>query len=86
LLLQEVAVLWMNPRKDEFHRRFRPCVTLKDSEGLVRPEELSAGNLPPEAACVTKSLSFGQVGFAPSEFLSQEFVLHDAHVSADGSL
>src|SRR4051794_39390544 len=83
LLLHQVAVLWMNPRKDEFQRWFRPCVTLKDSEGLVGPEELSARNLPAEAACVAKSLSFSQVSFAPSEFLSQQFVLRDVHGSAE---
>jgi hypothetical protein len=32
------------------------------------------------------SLSFGQLGFAPSKFPSQEFVLHNVHVSADDSL
>jgi hypothetical protein len=76
----------MPEAQDEFQRRFRRCITLKDSEGLVGPEDLSAGNLPPKAASVTESLGFGQASFAPSEFLSQEFVLHDVHVSADDSL
>jgi hypothetical protein len=73
----------MNQRKGEFHRRFRPCATLTDSEGLVAPEEFSAGDLPAEIACVTESLSFGQLRFAPSELLSLEFVLHENHSSAE---
>jgi hypothetical protein len=82
--LHLVAVLWVNPRKNEFHRRFRPYVTLKDSEGIVGPEELSARNLPPEGAHVTESLNFGRVSFTPSPFLGQEFVLNDVHGSAEG--
>jgi hypothetical protein len=72
----------MNQRKGEFHRRFRPCATLNDSEGLVAPEEFSAGDLPAEIACVTESLSFGQLRFASSELLSLEFVLRENHVIA----
>ena len=83
LQLHQVAVLWMNQRKGEFHGWFRPCATLNDSEGLLAPEEFSAGELPAEIACVTESLSFGQLRFASSELLSLEFVLRENHGSAE---
>jgi hypothetical protein len=73
----------MNQRKGEFHHRFRPCATLNDSEGLVAPEEFSAGDLPAEIACVTESLSFGQLRFASPELLSLKFVLRENHGSAE---
>src|SRR5580692_6116864 len=65
----------MNPGECKSQRRLRIRIALKDSEGLVRPENLSARNLPSEASGVAESLGFGQVGFAPSELLVQEFVL-----------
>ncbi len=83
LLLHRVAVLRMNSREDKFHRRIHIRIALKDSEGLVRPEYLPAGNLPSQAAGVAESLGFGQVGFAPSELLGQELVLSDVYGAAD---
>src|ERR1700691_2151595 len=75
LLLHQFTVLRMNPGECKSQRRLRIGTALKDSKGLVRPEDLSARNLPSEASGVAESLGFGQVGFAPSELLGQEFVL-----------
>src|ERR1700722_19861242 len=73
----------MNSGESKSKCRLRIRIALKDSEGLVRPEYLPAGNFPSEAAGVAESLGFGQVGFAPSELLSQELVLSDVDRAAD---
>ena len=53
LPLHQIVVLAMNSREDKINRRFRPRITLKDTEGLVGPEDLPTGNLPAEATCMT---------------------------------
>src|ERR1700723_892628 len=86
LLLHHFAVLRVNPGERKSQRRLRTRIALKDSEGLVRPENLSARNLPSEASGVAESLGFGQVGFAPSELLGQEFVLSNIDGAPDALL
>lgn len=61
LLLHQVAVLRMNSREDKFRRRLRGSIALKDSVGLFGPENLSARNVPAEAACLSESLGLGQL-------------------------
>src|ERR1700722_8823072 len=83
LLLDQFAVLRMKSGESNSQRRLRIRIVLKDSEGLIRPEYLPAGNPPSEAAGVAESLGFGQVGFAPSKLLSQELVLRDVDGAAN---
>src|SRR2546427_5464666 len=76
-LLHRRAIIWVNSREDKFHRRFRSWIALKDSERLVGPEDLAAGNLPPEATCVTQLLRFGQVGFASPDGFFRNLTFRD---------
>src|SRR5690242_9351136 len=81
LLLDQFAIVGMNSREGNFQSRV--CfiwIAFKDSEGLVGPEDLPAGNFPAEAACVTKSLGFGQISFAsPGRFFRN---LREGHPEA----
>src|SRR5260370_40643325 len=85
LLLHQVAVLAMNSREDKIHRRFRPRITLKDSEGLVGPEDLPSGDLPAKAARMTEPLCFCQVRFAPAEFLGPALLPRNVYGPTNGS-
>src|SRR6202162_5058149 len=83
LLLHPFAVLPVDLREDNSHRRFRPWITLEDSEGLVGPKDLPARNAPAETARVTEPLSFRQVRFAPAEFLGQKLVFRYVYGAAN---
>src|SRR4029077_6031946 len=86
LLLHQVAVLAMNSRENKIHRRFHPRVTLKDSEGLVGPEDFPTDYLPAEAPRATEPLSFRQVRFATLQLLAHLFLLSYIHSSANDPL
>ena len=58
------AILRMGALEDKFQGRFHRPVTSKDSEGLVRPDDLSAGGIPAKAPGVAQSLRLGQIHFA----------------------
>ncbi len=47
--------------------RFRRPVTSKDPESLVRPDDLSAGDVPSKASGAAQSLRFSQIHFAVQE-------------------
>src|SRR5580704_9454718 len=83
LLLHPFAVLPMDLREDKFHRRFRPWITLEDSEGLVGPKDLPTGNAPAETAGMTEPLCFGKVRFTSPEVLGQELVLRNVYGAAN---
>src|ERR1700752_4930281 len=51
--------------------------------GFGCPDNFPRVRFPTEAACLTKSLGFGQVGFAASQFLSQELVRGDVNSCSD---
>src|ERR1700752_947771 len=51
--------------------------------GFGCPDNFARVRFPTEAACLTKSLGFGQVGFAASQFLSQELVRRDVNSCSD---
>ena len=55
----------------------------EDSESLLGPEVFVRGNIPAEAACVTESLRFRKIRFAPAEFLGEEFVRRNVYGAAN---
>src|ERR1700682_1762823 len=63
-LLHGSTIFRMSPLDNKFHGRFRRSVTLEDSEGFVRPDDLSAGDIPSKAPGTAQSLRFGQIHFA----------------------
>src|SRR5229473_8002206 len=73
----------MNSREGKFQSRFCLWIAFKDSEGLVGPEDLPAGNFPPEAACVTKFLGFGQISFASPDSFFRHSTFRDIRYRAD---
>src|ERR1700746_3648522 len=73
----------MNSREGKFQSRFCLWIAFKDSEGLVGPEDLPAGNFPPEAACVTKFLGFGQISFASPDRFFPNLTFRDIHYRTD---
>src|ERR1700733_1788098 len=74
-LLKEGPILRMNRLHNHVQGRLRAAVILEDAIGFVRPDNLSRIRIPPEAAGVTESLSFGQVGFAPLRLLGALYEL-----------
>src|ERR1700730_3421265 len=66
-LLHGSAIFRMGALDDKFHGRLRRPVTSKYSESLVRPDNLSACDIPSKAASAAQSLRFGQIHFAVQE-------------------
>src|SRR5690242_15143176 len=64
-LLHPGSVFRMNPLQNAFDRRCGRAVVLEDSKGLVRPDDLAGGRLPPEASRMAEPLRFREVRLAP---------------------
>src|ERR1700739_2729233 len=86
VLLCEGPVIGMYALHHHVQNRFRAAIVFEDAIGFLRPDNLSAFGFPAKAACMTEPLRFGQVGFSPSEFLSQKLVLRNVYGCADDSL
>src|SRR3954469_18214945 len=82
-LLDLLSVIRMGSLHNQRDRNLGFRVELKYPKGFIRPEDLSARNVPPEAAGATEPLRFRQIGFSPPEFLSQFFLLGDIQRVAD---
>ena len=64
-LLHPGSVFRVNPLEDAFDGRCGRAVVLEDSKGLVRPDDLAGGRLPPEASRMAEPLRFREVRLAP---------------------
>ena len=64
-LLHPGSVFGVNPLEDAFDGRCGRAVVLEDSKGLVRPDDLAGGRLPPEASRMAEPLRFREVRLAP---------------------
>src|ERR1700758_3267344 len=64
-LLHPGSVFGVNPLEDTFDGRCGRAVVLEDSKGLVRPDDLAGGRLPPEASRMAEPLRFREVRLAP---------------------
>src|SRR5208283_6068147 len=73
----------MKPLVDQWQGWLRGSVKFEDSKGLVRPEDLFAGNAPAETSGVTQPLCLRKVPFAAPLFLGHPLLLSDIHPSAD---
>src|SRR6266478_10124066 len=62
-LLHGGTIFRMRALDNKFHGWFRRPVTAEDSEGLVRPGNLSAGDFPCKASGAAQSLRLGQIHF-----------------------
>jgi hypothetical protein len=78
-LLNERPILRMSSLDHQVQGRLGGTIVLKDAISFVCPDKLSRIRVPPEAAGVTESLGFRQVGFAPPEFPSEKLVLGDVN-------
>src|SRR5277367_2343517 len=63
-LKHKSAILGMNPFYDPVKRYLLRRIVFEYAVGLLRPHNLAGVWCPPETACVTESLGFGQIGFA----------------------
>src|SRR5256714_56064 len=79
VLLHHFAIVAMNSRDNEIHGRLRFWAALKDSEGLVGPEDFAARHLPAEAAGVTEFLGIGQIHFAAPDGLLCNLAVRDVN-------
>src|SRR5216683_6797433 len=67
----------MNAVQNHWQRHVRRRGEFKNTERLVGPEVLVGGDVPPEAACTTQLLGFGQVCFASANCLVRIFTFGD---------
>src|ERR1700754_3451590 len=61
------AVFRMGALENELHGWLRRPITFEDSKRLIRPDDLSALDIPSEASSTGQSLRFGQVHFAAQQ-------------------
>ena len=73
-------------RSKEIECRIDAPVVIKDSKILVRPNQSSAGYLPPEAAGVTERLRLIAIRLAATELLRRGSLLGDVHESPVAAL
>src|SRR6266446_6785373 len=62
-LLYKRSIVRVSSLHYHFYRGFGGGFVSEDPEGFLGPVDLSAGNMPAEAACVAQFLSFGQIRF-----------------------
>src|SRR5712671_6134262 len=62
---------------------FLGAVVFENTIGLVRPNDLSGIRFPPEAACLTQSLGFGEIGFASPDRFFRHFAFRDIRYRTD---
>src|ERR1700687_2801061 len=84
-LLKESTILRMKTSHQHVQCRLPGTLVLEDAISFVCPDIFSRIRIPPEAACVTESLGFGQVSFAPAKLLSKSLVLRDIYGVANDS-
>src|ERR1700746_3187645 len=79
-------ILRMDALQNHWQGNFRGRGEFKNTEGFVRPEDLSGGNVPPETACMAEPLGLCQIGLATSEFPSEKLVVRNVHPCPQGTL
>src|SRR6266849_8956555 len=62
---------------------FPGAVVFENTIGLVRPNDLSGIRFPPEAASLTQSLGFGEIGFASPDSFFRHSTIRDIRDRAD---
>src|SRR5712664_1821764 len=62
---------------------FPGAVVFENTIGLVRPNDLSGVRFPSEAAGLTQSLGFGEIGFASPDSFFRHFAFRDIRYRAD---
>src|SRR4029453_6437059 len=83
VLLHHFAIVGMNSRENKIDRRLRFWTALKNSEGLVGPEDLAARHLPAEAARVAQLLGFSKIRFASADSFLRNLAVRDIYYRAD---
>src|SRR4029077_3976918 len=79
LLLDQLAVLRVNSREDEFQRRLNLLRTLKDSERLVGPEYFPTRDAPAKTSCVAERLCLGKICLSTLQLLGELLLLSDIY-------
>src|ERR1700746_2071423 len=79
-------ILGLDTLHHHVYGRLLGAIVFEDAVGFVRPDNLSIVRLPAKAARMTKSLSFGQISFAPPDYFFGNFALRDIHYRADSFL
>src|SRR5882672_9407778 len=82
-LLCKLPILEMYALERHIQGWFLGLVVFENAIGLVRPNDLSIGGIPPEAAGVTESLAFGEISFAAPDSFFCDFTLRNIHDGAD---
>src|SRR5271166_134666 len=73
----------MNSMVNQCQSWSRRSVKFEDPKGLVRPEDLSAGNAPAETPGAAQPLCLRQIPFAAPLFLGHPLLLGNVHPRAD---
>src|SRR5580700_2308851 len=84
--LEEDSVLRMCSPQYDFHCRFVGWIVFENAKRFLRPEDLSAGNIPSETARMANSLRFRQISFAALQGLFRALTLEyfACQLSVDG--